>query len=89
MIRNSMILDELARLASGAAGSALELKREVEGLVSAKIEQIAANMKLVSREEFEITQQMASRAREENTKLALEVQNLQNQLNEIKQKFNL
>lgn len=88
MIRNSAIFDEIAKLASGAAGSALELKREVEAMVSARIEQIAQNLELVTREEFEITQQMASKAREENEKLSAEISALKDRLKSLEEKIN-
>lgn len=88
MIRNSAIFDEIARLASGAAGSALEMKREMEAMIGAKIEQMAANLQLVTREEFEIVRQMASKAREENEKLSIELQILKERFKSLEEKIN-
>lgn len=74
MIKNNPIFDEMAKLASGAAGSILEMKRELESFSAAKIEQMAAKLDLVSREEFEVVKQMAAKALEENEKLRDEMQ---------------
>lgn len=88
MIRNSAVLDEIAKLAGGAAGSVLEMKREVEALAQHKMEQCAANMQLVTREEFEIIQEIAIKARQENEKLSEEIAELKSQLRSLQEKHN-
>lgn len=88
MIKNSAIFDEIAKLASGAAGSALELKREIESVVGAKVEQMAANLHLVTREEFEILAQLTSKALEENGKMANELESLKAHIKGLEEKIN-
>ncbi|MEO5373648.1 MAG: accessory factor UbiK family protein [Alphaproteobacteria bacterium] len=57
------ILDDLARLAGGAAGALTGIKAEVEALVRQQFGRIIADMDLVSREEFEVVRAMAAEAR--------------------------
>lgn len=63
------ILDDIARVISGAAGAAGGVREEVEGRVRAQFERILADMDLVTRDEFEAVQEMAARAREEQEAL--------------------
>ena len=65
----SRILDDLARLATDAAGVAQGARREVETAMRAQIERLVAGMDLVGREEFEAVRDMAARARTENEAL--------------------
>lgn len=65
-MKNTPFLDDMARLASGATGSLLELKREIEALATGKLEEAAARMNLVSREEFDTLRLQLSKALEEN-----------------------
>ena len=69
MLKNNVLLDDMAKLAGGAAGSVLEMRKELEAVIHAKIDQFASQMELVTREEFEVVQEMASKAREENEQL--------------------
>lgn len=64
------LLDDLAKLATGAAGVLHGAKEEVEGAVRQRIEGLLAGMDLVTREEFEAVKAMAAEARRENTALA-------------------
>ena len=61
--------DELAKLLTDAAGLAQGARREVETFARGQAERIAANMDLVTREEFEAVKAMAVKAREENERL--------------------
>jgi BMFP domain-containing protein YqiC len=70
MQKDSKFFDDFAKLASGAAGTFTDLKREVEGLVMDKMEKIMARMNLVRREEFEVVRLMAEQARVQNEQLA-------------------
>jgi BMFP domain-containing protein YqiC len=88
MIKNNAIFDDLAKLASGAAGSAMEMKREIEAMVTAKIEQMVGRMGLVSREEFEIVQEIASKALKENDILRNELDGLKQSINSLVDKNN-
>ena len=65
----SRLLDDLARLATDAAGVAQGARREVETAFRAQAERFVAGMDLVSREEFEVVRDMAAKARAENEAL--------------------
>jgi BMFP domain-containing protein YqiC len=57
------LLDDLARLASGALGSLSGLKSELETFVRQRLERLLGEMELVSRDEFESVKAMAANAR--------------------------
>ncbi|WP_114394432.1 accessory factor UbiK family protein [Oleisolibacter albus] len=57
------LLDDLARLASGAAGALSGIRGEVEAQFRQQFERILAQMDVVSREEFEAVKAMAAAAR--------------------------
>ena len=63
MQSESKILDDLAKLASGAAGALHGLKGEAEAAFRARLVRIAAEMDLVPRDEFEAFREMALEAR--------------------------
>ncbi|KPF72211.1 hypothetical protein IP69_03855 [Bosea sp. AAP35] len=66
---SSRILDDIARLATDAAGAAQGVRREVETVVKTQIERLLRDLDVVTREEFEAVREMALLAREENDKL--------------------
>lgn len=76
MLKGNPLFDDMAKFASGAAGSVLELKRELEQLVQDKIEGALAKYGAVTREEFETVREMALKAREENIRLQAEIEAL-------------
>ncbi|MDA5194779.1 accessory factor UbiK family protein [Govanella unica] len=63
------LFDDLAKLATGAAGTLHGVKAELEGVVRQRVERLLANMDLVTREEFEAVKAMAVEARRENEAL--------------------
>jgi BMFP domain-containing protein YqiC len=67
---SSRILDDIARLATDAAGAAQGVRREVETVVKTQIERLLRDLDVVTREEFEAVREMALIAREENDKLS-------------------
>ncbi|KQZ14247.1 hypothetical protein ASD44_09330 [Mesorhizobium sp. Root554] len=71
------ILDEFAKLVIDAAGAAQGVRREVETAVRAQAERILGSMDVVQREEFEAVRDMATKAREENAKLAARIEALE------------
>lgn len=81
MQKDSKILDDLARMATGAAGSLLDAKRELEGYVSAQLERVLAKMQLVTREEYETTQAMLAKAREDQEELKERLRRIEQKLN--------
>lgn len=67
---SNRFLDDIARLATDAAGAAQGVRREVETVVKTQIERLLRDMDVVTREEFEAVREMALLAREENDKLS-------------------
>ena len=53
MQTKSRLLDDMARVANGAAGVASGLREEVGTLVQQRLERVLSGMELVRREEFE------------------------------------
>ena len=74
------ILDDIARLATDAAGAAQGVRREVETVVKTQIERLLRDLDVVTREEFEAVREMALNAREENDKLAARLKALEEKL---------
>lgn len=66
---DNRLLDDLARVASGAFGALSGVREEVEGRLKHQFERILADMDLVTREEFEAVKEMAARARMEQETL--------------------
>lgn len=77
MQKDSKFFDDIARMASGAAGTFTDLKREMEGMVMDKVEKILARMNLVRREEFEVVRSLAEAARAEQEKLTKKLAQLE------------
>jgi hypothetical protein len=73
MQKDSKILDDFTRLASGAVGTLADIKHEIENIVLDKVEKILQRAHPVKREEFEVVRLMAERARAEQEKLAAKV----------------
>lgn len=80
MQSDNRVLDSLARLLTDAAGAAKSLRSEVEGMVKQRLDRLAADMKLVTREEFEAVKAMAAKARGENELLAARIAALEAEL---------
>lgn len=74
MQKDSRVFEDIARVASGVAGAAMDARRELEAMVTDKIERFMARGKFVTREEFEVVRAMAQKAREENEALRAELQ---------------
>jgi len=77
MQSDNPILDDIAKLASGAAGTLNGMRQEIEASVRARVDRIAQDMDLVSREEFEVVRDMARKAREENDALKARIEALE------------
>lgn len=69
MQKNSPFFDDLAKMATGAFSSVLEMRHEVERMVQQQFDKFSSKMDFVSREEFEVVRAMAQKAREENAAL--------------------
>ena len=80
MQTDSHILDDVARVATGAMGAASGLKGELDAMVKRRLEGILAQMDLVRRDEFDAVKEMAARARSESEALAERVAQLEARL---------
>jgi len=77
MQSDNRILDDMAKVATGALGSLTGLKQEIEGKVQQHLERLPGRMNLVSREEFDAMKSVAQEARAEQIKLARRVEALE------------
>jgi len=77
MQTDNRILDDLAKLATGAMGAAGSLRSEADSALRAWLDRRLAGLDLVTREEFEAVREMAARAREENERLAARIDALE------------
>jgi BMFP domain-containing protein YqiC len=78
MIKDSILIDDITKMASAAAGSVLDMKREIEAMIQAKFESFLSRSALVTREEFEIVKAMAEKARAENEALRHDLEAIKN-----------
>ena len=79
------VLDDLARVASGAAGAAGAVRDEMESMVRDRLQSLLDSMDLVRREDFEAVQEMAQNARMEQERLEARVAALEARLAETGQ----
>lgn len=80
MQTENRLFDDLARVASGAINTLGGLREEIELRVKERLERLANEMDLVSREEFDAVKAMAAKARAEQTALAARVAELEKAL---------
>lgn len=71
---NNRLMDELAKLVTGAAGAAQGVRSEVDSFMKAQAEKVLNDMEIVSREEFDAVRDMAIKAREENNALLARIE---------------
>jgi BMFP domain-containing protein YqiC len=77
------LLDDLARLATGALGTLTGMRAEVEARLRDQFERVLSRMDLVTREEFEAVRTMASNARREQEILRQRLDELEMRLREM------
>ena len=77
MQADNRLLDDMARLASGALGAFSGLRSEIEALVRQRLERLLADMELVSREEFDAVKAVAVNARNGQEALAERIARLE------------
>jgi BMFP domain-containing protein YqiC len=70
MQNDNRIFEDLARVASGALSALTGVREEVEARLRDQFQHILDRMNLVRREEFEVVQAMAAKARAEQEQLA-------------------
>lgn len=74
MQKHNPLFEDMAKMASGAFSSVMEMRHEVERNVQKQFEQFSGKFNMVSREEFEVVRDMAQKAREENALLREEIE---------------
>src|ERR1700728_229849 len=80
MQTDNRLLDDLARVATGAFAALSGVRDEVEQRMREQFERILARMDMVTREEFDAVQAMAAKARAEQEALAARVAELESRL---------
>lgn len=77
------LMDEIAKLATDAAGVAQGVRREVETAVKSQLERVISDMDLVPREDFEAVKEMAAKARDENDALRADLDALREMVGKL------
>ena len=80
MQTSNRILNDMAKVASGAVSAVTGLKGDAEGVLRRQLEHLLADMDLVTRDEFEAVKALAANARAEQDKLQARVDKLEAQL---------
>ena len=70
MVNKSKILSDISKMAVDAMGTFSGLKKEVETIVSLKVNKVINKMNLVKRDEFEVLKKLVQKLVEENEKLS-------------------
>jgi BMFP domain-containing protein YqiC len=84
MQTSNRFFDDIAKMASGALHTLGGLREEIETRVRERVERWAADMDLVTREEFDAVSAMAAKAREEQERLAARLASLEAELAGLK-----
>jgi len=77
---NLKLIDDIARVATGALGSFSEVRHQVKTLVRQRVDQMITEMDMVSREEFDRVETMAARARDRQEELEARIADLEQKL---------
>lgn len=77
MQNSNRFIDELAKMATNAAGAARGLQQEVEAIMRGQAERLLGQMDLVQRDAFEAVKAVAVKAREENAALSARIEKLE------------
>lgn len=84
MQTSNRILDDIAKVASGAASTLSGVKSELENFVHQQLQHLLKDADLVNREEFEVFKEVAIKARTEQEKLEVRIKNLEAKLTSTK-----
>lgn len=86
MVDRPRIFDDLA----GAAGTAFSafsgIREEIHALIRSRIDEVLYSLNLVRREEFEVVQEMASRARQSQEEIENRLAHLENRIKNLEEK---
>jgi BMFP domain-containing protein YqiC len=80
MVGERRLFDDMARVASGAAGALGGIRSRMEGELRDQVERLLQRMNLVTREEYEVVAALAAKARGEQEALARRVAALEAKL---------
>ena len=69
MVNKSKILSDLAKMAVDAIGTFSGISKEIETIVSLKVNKIINKMNLVRRDEFEVLKKIVQKLSAENQKI--------------------
>ena len=69
MVNKSKILSDISKMAVDAMGTFSGLKKEVETIVSLRVNKVINKMNLVKRDEFEVLKKLVQKLSNENAKL--------------------
>jgi len=69
MPKDNKFFDDMAKLASGAAGSLLGVKQEIEAMVALQVEKLLQKTQLTTKEELDTAMAMLTKLREEQEKM--------------------
>ena len=83
MPTNSKLIDDFARVTTGMLGVAAGVRSEAEAMVKARLQDLLADMDLVTREEFEVARAMAAKARDEQETLAAQFTEIRQRLEKL------
>jgi BMFP domain-containing protein YqiC len=83
MQTDNPLLDDLARVASGAFGALTGMRGEIEARIRDQLERVLARMDMVTREEFDAVRAMAAKARGEQDKLLERIAALEARLDSL------
>ena len=81
MQTRNKFFDDIAKVATSAAGTLTGMKGEIEHLIRHKVESLINSMNLVTREEFEVANAMIAKARENQDKLEKKIKVLEKKVN--------
>ena len=76
MINNSDFLDDIARVAGGAAGIANSASQQIRNDIKARIQEVADRMNLVPREDFERVESLLIKVMAEQEELKKRIETL-------------
>ena len=80
MVGERRLFDDMARVASGAAGALGGIRSRMEGELRDQVERLLQRMNLVTREEYDVVAALAAKARTEQEALARRVAALEAKL---------
>lgn len=77
---NLKLIDDIAKMATGALGSFSEVRHQVKSMVRQRVDQIITEMDMVTREEFDRVETIATRARVRQEELEQRIAELEAKL---------